>query len=243
MKRVTHSFKSEAELCDAFATQARAEGFAVYPETSDWDLLLVDTDGAQCGVQAKLRANLDVLYQALSYGDPGESDMPGPDYHAVLVPDASSGFRHIAHLLNLACFDARQTGRPESWRTWTIRDELKRTPAWFHPSRCWTPPFEISHLGGGVPAPQSITPWKVGAVKLCALLRSRGHLTRQDFREAGIDINFWTQGRPVLLRSIPGEGRKRLYVATGDGQLPDEMYPDVAAALAAAAATASEVSP
>lgn len=56
---------SEAELCTRFSDAAREDGWTVYPETSGWDLLLVDDDGVQVGIDAKARASFEVLMQCL----------------------------------------------------------------------------------------------------------------------------------------------------------------------------------
>lgn len=76
---------TEADLCEAFACDARRDGWIVYPEQGGWDMLLV-RHGIQVGIQAKLKANTHVLLQAL----PDRSRCrltagPGPHYRAVLV--------------------------------------------------------------------------------------------------------------------------------------------------------------
>jgi hypothetical protein len=83
-----------------------------------------------------------------------------------------------------------------------------------------------------------MSPWKISAVRLCLLLRERGYLTSEDFRRERVSMIFWTQRAPKLLRSVPGTGRRRHYVDAGSGKLPDERWPEIAAALAAAPAPA-----
>jgi len=79
---------SEADLCDAFRTDATADGWACYPEQHGWDLLLV-RGGVQVGVQAKLRGGVPVVLQTLPPmgGIHGRPEQPkvGPQYRAVLV--------------------------------------------------------------------------------------------------------------------------------------------------------------
>ena len=84
MKRAV-TYKTEADLCADFIAAVRHDGkWECYPETAGWDILCVRaSDGAQVGVEAKLRFNARVLNQALEeYG--WAPDRSGPDYRAVL---------------------------------------------------------------------------------------------------------------------------------------------------------------
>lgn len=244
------AFRTEGDLCDAFAAQARLEGFQVHAETSGWDLLLVDPEsGEQVGVEAKLRANCDVLVQAIA----GNEATPGPDVHAVLVPDAPSAFAYVARELDVLIFDADVVHPPamptgltyrarvmlSDGREAPIRTRLKRAIRWPHTERVWVPPVEIVGAGGGRASPQRITPWKIGAVRLCRLLRKRGWLTSDDFKKEKISPWWWTEAAygPLLkgeYRVSPGRHQARVYryIATGKGELPDERWPEIAAALA-----------
>jgi hypothetical protein len=220
----TASFRTEGALCDAFAAQARCEGYAVHAECSGWDLLLVcRSSGTQVGVQAKLRATIDVLAQALGYGQSGE----GPDHHAVLVPVAMHGFEKVARALRLLVFDAKALRGDGG-----IREAAARAVYWEHATRAWTPPVEVVGFGGGRPGPKQLTPWKIGACRLCALLRRRGHLTREDFRGERISVGWWIDAAgtrsPVLRAERVGRGWR--YVRTG-APLPDERWPEVVNAL------------
>lgn len=86
-------FESEEALCAAFSEDARADGWTVYPEPKDWDLLLVRR-GVQVGIEAKLLGGVEVLLQALPAltsmpmrrrGRLARTGFPGPHYRAVLV--------------------------------------------------------------------------------------------------------------------------------------------------------------
>ena len=77
---------------------AKKSGFKVYPETSNWDILLVGPDGSddQHGVQAKLRANVDVLAQTVPQRERwGVDPFTGPRYRCVAVPKATDAFRKM----------------------------------------------------------------------------------------------------------------------------------------------------
>lgn len=236
--RARAAYRSEGELCDAFTAEARREGYVVHAETSGWDLLLVDRDGLQVGVQAKLRPNCDVLAQALL----GSADAPGPDVHAVLVPVPSPAFVAVAEELRLVIFTAADASplsmsvspairRITERDTWSpIRVTLERAQLWQHTRRAWTAPVEILGMGGGRPGPRQITPWKIAAVRLCRLLRARGHLLREDFNAARVSITWWITGPRAVLRSERIDSRRSRYVPTGE-PLPDERWPEVAIAL------------
>ena len=97
--RKEKAYATEAELVAAFcalidpARWARnpsdAPRWTQYHETAGWDLLLVNPDGVQIGIEAKLSLNPKVLDQAL----PGRwGEERGPDYRAVLVP--ADGLQH-----------------------------------------------------------------------------------------------------------------------------------------------------
>lgn len=74
MTKKTPEFAKESDLCAAFiaAVSRPAERYeierdrwVVYPETADFDILLRrEADGAQIGIEAKLRLNAYVVSQA-----------------------------------------------------------------------------------------------------------------------------------------------------------------------------------
>jgi len=205
---------SEADLCADLIAHARADGYVVHPETSGWDVLLVDTDGTQAGVQAKLRAGLEVLCQALQ---PPEKQ-PGPARHAVLIPVPNYQLSAVARAAGIAVL------LPGGGPRWA----LSRARVWQHPEPAWVPerPVEVP---AGVPGPRLVTRWKVAAVKLCAVLRARGFLTRADFREHGVDPRWWLRG-PSRCLVTDGNG---VYTEDSErpGLLPDLRWPEVVAAV------------
>jgi hypothetical protein len=215
-------FRSEGALCDALAAKARGEGFVVHAETSGWDLLLVAPGGAQVGVQAKLRANVDVLAQAL--GSPYGTT--GPDYHAVLVVDAPPPFRRLATELRVTIVDGARVVADAP-----LAEFVKRSPLWSHETAEWVPPIEIACVVGGRSGPVQITPWKIAALQLCRRLRKRGWVAKRDFTELSISPTYWVTGSKPLLRVEKKLGKVFRYHATGLAALPDERWPDIAAAL------------
>lgn len=217
-------YKTEAELCLAFAAVATAAGWTVYNETAGWDQLLVHSSGEQIGVQAKLRPNLKVLYQALRLRG------TGPDWRCVLVGQNDAAFLNLCHELKLLCAFPSYRG-----------DQSICFPDLQHCSdRRWivagrhTLPTYMPDVPAGVPCPVRLTPWKIKAIRLCAVLRSRGHLTPADFKAHKVWRQRWFIGKTRWLQAV----RRGIYVAAPGQKLPDEDHPTVAAQIRAELAAA-----
>lgn len=237
-----HPFKTEAELCAAYIEFAQRGGnWTAYPETADWDILLVrDSDGFQVGVQAKMAFNMKVLAQAVEGGNCSYREA-GPDCRAVLVPTAPEGAGIVCDALGLSLirfvvrghYDSKPSfspdlpgGRTQSWpvgRDW---------PEWSPQKRHKLPDY-VPDVAAGAAAPVQLTKWKVCALKMLALLHLRGHVTRADFKAIGIDARRWIS--PPAGYLDPADGGR--WVASG--RLPDfeaqhpVVFPQVLAEMAA----------
>ena len=235
-RRRVDPFKSEAALCDVFLEKARDEGLRCYPEASGWDVLVVDPEsGEQAGVEAKQRPNVDVLYQAVRTPE----HRAGPAVHAVLVPSASEAFAWVAEELRVAVVEGWRF-IPEETRHFyrepvLVRDALfDRTPRWNHPTPAWEPEVEVLQPAG-VPGPRRVTPWKIAAVKLCFRIRAEGSVRRADVLRDPVLGGSWSLWAQRWLDPIGRDGRASIYGPRPGAKLPDEMYPRLAEALAAAA--------
>lgn len=217
MKKPT-DFATESDLCAAFIAWVQAEGkgrWTAYAETATWDILLVRDDGTQIGVQAKLRFNLKVLQQTL----PSRWDHwhdAGPDFRAILVPDAGHGYDDLASALGLVVFaPSRYDGfgpgfdAEANWHDWHPR------------ARCRLPAF-VPDVAAGASGPVQLTEWKVAALRIVAILHLRGYVTRADFREIRIDPRRW-MGPQGWLRPGAEPGQ---YVR-GEGLDFDQQHPAV----------------
>lgn len=205
MKKGTPLFKTEAEMCAAFIAALPA-GWTAYPETGDWDILLVRAvDGFQIGVEAKLRLNAGVLTQALEDSGWRYRDS-GPDCRAVLVPQGyGGGFAAIADHLALTVIRMLPTGRgyvdrflpslPEPLGGDTFRIEYHNRE-WHElcPLRRIDLPDYVPDVVAGAPAPVKLTPWKIAALKIAVILEQRGFVTRADFKALKIDPRRWIDG-------------------------------------------------
>jgi hypothetical protein len=231
--RRVEPFTSERDLCEVLREVSTALGWAFYPETGGWDAILVLEDETQVGVQAKLRANVDVLAQAIV----PPLRHAGPDIHAILVPECSRAFRAVAAELDVAVLvgdvlrRARREpgtfgGGAEVGRRY-LETVVARAPRRTHlGGRCWLPPF-VPDGPAGVPAPRSVSPWRVAAAKLCAELRTGLQPTNAELRERGLSPSTWTTR---WLEPIPGT-RPRRYRPRTATVLPDVAFPEVAAGL------------
>lgn len=223
----------EAELVDAFLVCVRAAGFKVFPECNDFDVLLVATDdclgfkaGDQIGVEAKMVPNEKVLHQALP-----RLNGAGPHYYVVLVPQCSYMFREIATRIGITVvtremIEATRVGRNIFNRILARRHEPKQL--------CWVPDCEVPERRGGLFGPKKITKWQMSAVKLCMFGVTRGYLMREDFTEAGIDIQLFIKRGWILpfdkVKGSKGRMAQR-YVMADNPEAPHLKYIDIAEAL------------
>lgn len=220
-RRKVKPYDSEEQMCELLRLIATDEGFTVYPETGDWDMILVrPADGFQVGVQAKQQPNVDVLAQTL-VGDRAK----GPDVHAVLVPSCSRAFSDVAGALKVLVIEASVLDPERQWR-WArpvkLSDMLEKAPRRVHlPGRCWLPPF-VPKLPAGVPGPRQVTPWKIFAAELCAKIRKGEEVSNGSARALRLDV--------MRLELVPGS-KPRLYRVPSGTRLPDVDFPEVAEGL------------
>lgn len=216
-----YNFPTEAALCDAFAEWARAGGntrrkWTVYPETGGFDLLLVDDEGRQLGIEAKLRMNTKVCTQAL----PDAWGMEcGPDWRGILVPSINAELAALMKLLGVLVFTPYQ--HHSGFNPSLYQDQVYDT--WFdwNPQRrCELPPM-VPSVPAGVPAPVRLTQWKVGALKVLAHLELHGSITAREVKEYGVDPRRFCSTDGWLTKL--GEGRwARGCVPAFDEQHPTE---------------------
>lgn len=211
MKKSVAQFASEAEMCARFIAIATGRmsiygrdlsgnpiptGWVAYPETADWDILMVrKRDGFQIGIEAKLRLNDLVIRQALESGSSWSVCKPGPDCRAVLVPDGTGNDLHEAFCGRAGVSIIRIKAGNEPYReTWQISKPLPESdyetdqnwPQMLPTQRCELPEF-VPDTVAGAPSPLKLTDWKIRAIKIACILERRGWLCRQDFKHIEID--------------------------------------------------------
>lgn len=213
--RAWESWKTEAAMVADFGVWVAKEGignrnrddepWTVYAETAGWDLLLVRNDGFQIGVEAKLKLNATVLCQVLAHDRYADR---GPDCHAVLVPESKTvnGLSSIARHLGVVVIQASAPA-PNPWgktempprfgphlprRSDHIYDWREEWPERCPDRRCMVPEY-VPDVCGGKPAPVTLTPWKIAAIKAQVIIETRGYITRSDFKALKINSSRWTQ--------------------------------------------------
>lgn len=207
-------FATEADLCAAFIAHHAKRGFTAYAETAGFDILLV-RDGWQWGVQAKMSLNTKVLCQLLP-----ESDVVGPDFRVILVPD-SRGLRQLCAALGFILH------APNSWG---FEDLDLSGPDWNPERRCPLPEY-VPDVAAGAPSPVQLTKWKIGALRALAHLTKHGGITRKEIRQYGCDPTRWcAQGFGWLL---PHEDRAGVYVIGPKMPRFDQQHPEVFAQIVA----------
>lgn len=240
------AFPSEAFLCDCFiAGMRKAGGWTVYPETAGFDILATyDATGHQLGVEAKLSLNAKVADQILpdQYMGYGVSDVSGPDFRAVIVPqitESSAGIAKMLGILGVMVWTPEKT-YSAGWDFHRIFDrQTKRAHdsgdgplnrwdmAWhdWNPSRRCALPEIVPQVRAGVPSPLQLTPWKIGALRVMVQLDVDGFVTAKSVRECGVDARRFCAADGWLLPL--GSGR------WGRGTVPafDQQHPEAFAQL------------
>lgn len=248
-------WSTECELCDDFTAGARALGWTVYPETAGFDLLLSGPGGVQIGVEAKLRPNLAVVAQLCRHA--AAARWGAPDYLCALIGRSTGDFGTVIGRLGFELVDGGAVEKARYHDEWAAewfrrhgRSYLASADAegfenpwaavrpeyvadWRRFSdgsnRCALPDF-VPNLRAGVPSPLQLTPWKMKAIRLCAVLRERGWVTTADFKALELDPTRWTRGaRSWLVDSGVKEGRRSRLVARPGVALPDEQRPELTA--------------
>lgn len=242
-------FKNEEELCASYTAFARESGWVVYPETAGFDLLLVRPDdhpqaGTQIGVEAKQKLNAKVVDQILEQ-TPGDNRWEiGPDYRVVLV-GSIGGAGGLARLLSRIGVTTIQPDE-DQWRhpvtqvwpdegmdfggKWHVVGGWSETP-WtdLTPAhRCELPEF-VPSVRAGVPGPVQLTKWKIGALRVMAVLELEGSVTRPRIKQLGCDPTSWTRG-PTCWLHAAGKG---LYTRTEKLPRFDQQHPEIYAQLLA----------
>jgi len=225
-------FKTEVDLCAAFLEWLkRYPEWTAYAETEGWDILLAHRDGTQIGIQAKLSFNMKVLEQAIECG--GGCQTIGPDYRAVLVPE-DTGVQFVCDALGLVLISAgrRYRGMPSGTPVEFIPafDEQNWTRWHYHnPEKRHQLPRYIPDVQAGAASPCVLTKWKIAALEICAVIELRGHVTRADFKRAGVDHRRWIESWLEPALGVPGAWTWKKDQGPLFQQAHEKVYPQVLA--------------
>jgi len=212
----------ENELCSNFMAAATSYGWDCYPETDDWDILLV-REGTQLGLQAKTTLSLRVLEQCLALGA-RNSYRRGPHFRGILVPDAKARSSTVLKRLQLFCFGDRRYNHVVLQDAFRINADPMMN--WRPLTTCWLPAV-IPKVPAGVPAPLRLTQWKQSALRLLARAAHRGFVTCDDLRELRLSPTIF-HNRGWLVPDGNKTGRKPHYVLATTPQhiRPDQQHPE-----------------
>lgn len=214
-------FPSEADLCDCLIETWNAEGWVCYPETAGFDILAVRADtGLQCGIEAKLKLNDKVVSQILpdDWAGCGTNDV-GPNWRAILIPPGygeSGGVRALLALAGITFLRPEIQYHGHGWLPRCVRDDVDELTkrydcrrryriqafaksydyAWhdWNPLKQCTLPEYVPSVRAGVPGPIQLTPWKIAALKILAIIEIAGFVDRNGIKHCGVDPRRWCGG-------------------------------------------------
>jgi hypothetical protein len=201
-------YARESLLCQDFIRQLESS-WAIYPEAHGYDIFAVRADGTQLGVQAKLTLNIKVLDQVL----PWRSVKKLPDFLGVLVPDSSlgkttrdTGYR-LCRKLGLILLTDEDVHR--------TRDIHNHGLRWHDGSGRLPVPEFAANTAAGSPCPRTLSPWKIGAIKLGFLLLQKGKMTAAQMKANKQSPKIW------LIKGWALRAKRGLYVRGPGSPLQD----------------------
>lgn len=204
------AYATEGALCDAFQAEAESRGWDVYAETHDWDLLMVRRkDGFQVGVEAKLRASLELVEQVLRRVRGCRNRGVGPSSVAVLLPRHNS---HVFYVMEEArCYVTVTSPRDISCLD---RDDWMRTLPTVRPYEL--PDFKPA-FGGGRPSPLRLSKWRIAALRLHRKIHVAPMLSPEI---KALGLNPGTLKKLDYIAAVGRQGRQYLW---GPGARIDEI--------------------
>ena len=190
------AFATEAEMVREFLRnleRVEPKRWTVYPETGDWDLLLVHSTGYQVGLEAKLSLNAKVIDQALT-DQHSVWRTRGPDYRGVVVPQGGKQL-HLGRICAAIGIGICTVRQPEPGRFYGsgLPSEINSNdwPNWCPAERVPLPDY-VPDVEAGKSAPVKLTEWKIRAIRLMIVLERRGFVTRDDMKKIQISPSRWT---------------------------------------------------
>jgi hypothetical protein len=205
-------FKTEADLCQAFIAWAGRHhpDLRCLAEWEGWDILVAYPEGFQLGIQAKLRANAKVIRQAAPEGFYGDM-RTGPDFRGVLIPERND-WAEVAEQLGLVPFYSGleeydwQAKRKVGWDFipslrpghQTVDVLFSDWVDWNPETRHELPPVASTGSVAGSSAPVTLTPWKLRALDVLAVLAVESEIQPARMRALGVDPRRWTQNHWLL---------------------------------------------
>lgn len=207
--------KTESELCSRFIETQSKYGWEAFPEHADWDIVLVK-DGVTFGIEAKLSPNFTTTAQVMK-----RVNRSRPDFIGILTPRVRNGMIATCHHLGICVMG------PETFGECLTQYGVKLPPREVYPTvaapdgrAMKLPKYQPgSIVVPGAPSPRSLTPWRIKAILLCHILRTRGYVTSRDFGSLTMNVGTWVDRWIVADGKV---GRLKRYVPKSEVPLPDE---------------------
>lgn len=211
-------YRYEYQMCDDFIEKNK-DHFDIYPECYGYDMLLFSKiDEVQIGVQAKLKNNLQVIYQILDNTENMNLKLKriGPHYRAILSPEIDGRYRMLCRRLGIAHFnpyDAIMIDIPDFG--WRIKP-FYESPLQPHIQRHTRPELKLND-SPGKSSPKNLSTWRVAAIKAMVIYYKQSYITSSQLRELGINPSSFDQWFYLSKEKI---GRCRKMVLKEDGYTP-----------------------
>lgn len=229
-KWATPQWQSEAAMLASWRAEVTdPDGWEWWPETGGHDVIL-RREGIVVAVEAKLRANAHLLYQALPPWRRRTDIAPSAaDFYVAVVPGQDFEFGVLAAALNIVAVShsadpAQRHHRFRSGGGLVLGDQHRRPP---ESTRALVLPSVRVEVVAGSPAPRMVTAWKLAAVRLClfppAVISSA--------TVAPALLRSFVERQEPWLRAVAKDGRRTVYELVAAPDRPDLAYPEVAAAL------------
>ncbi|HDS1721855.1 hypothetical protein NPS53_08075 [Pseudomonas putida] len=232
----------EEDLCSLFIRDFNTmPGWTCYPEAAGFDVLAVNDDGRQLGVEAKLTLNAKVAEQILPMRNGEFFDKPGPDYRLVIVAKITAASAGIAKMLRMLGVEVitpsvRKTPVGDQYH-FSFRNILEARGIetsfgspylhdWNPAVRCYVPSL-LQRLPAGVPSPVQLTPWKEKALQLLALLRRQGFITAKQIAGHGHAVTRWTQSRGGVPAWLAKGSVRGQWIETENMPAFDRQHPEL----------------
>jgi hypothetical protein len=183
-----NKYRYEYEMCDEFIELNKGD-WDIYPECYGYDMLMFSNDlDIQIGVQAKLRNNLQVIYQILNNTElfGGNLKKIGPHYRAVLTPIKYD------HRYNILCQHINVIKLSVESVTTIMNYHMflnKYSPLGFseHHTR---PPMRLND-SPGKSSPKSLSQWRINALKIMNKYYEQGYILSPQLRELKLDPSMF----------------------------------------------------
>jgi hypothetical protein len=216
----THKYRYEYEMCDEFVELNKAD-WDIYPECYGYDMLMFSKDSEiQIGVQAKLKNNLQVIYQILNNVDiSNRIKRIGPHYGAVLTPIDDNNYYHLCRRLNIIKFNIVPIKATMNYINnvnldgYTILNFLERHNR----------PIIRLNDSPGKSSPKNLSQWRIQALKIMNKYYDQGYIISSQLRELGLNTTLFTNWFEYRYRE-PKVGRCFKMVLKDENKHPAKGY-------------------